>query len=224
MATDKPTNLAAKLAAVMGEIPKLPKSGWNDFHKYAFASEADVSEAVRSALANAGIVMIPQVRGKARRIEIESAKGSRWITELTVDLLLTDGTEQFTVTVIGQGEDSGDKGANKALTAAVKYGLLKTFLIPTGDDPDAHGESSPQPKQAKSAKADRAKTTDLAGEQIRAALAQLDESQAQRARERLATMGITSPADVTAVKAARALAIIAEIKTEEGQAELVEAQ
>ena len=42
----------------------------------------------------------------------------------------------FCVNVIGKGMDSGDKDANKAMTAAFKYALRQTLMIETGDDPD----------------------------------------------------------------------------------------
>ena len=38
---------------------------------------------------------------------------------------------------MGAGDDGADKGLYKAYTGAVKYFLMKTFLIPTGDDPEA---------------------------------------------------------------------------------------
>ena len=42
-------------------------------------------------------------------------------------------------TVVGEGMDSGDKAANKAMAIAHKYALLQTFCIPTEEqkDPDA---------------------------------------------------------------------------------------
>lgn len=36
----------------------------------------------------------------------------------------------------GQGADSQDKGAGKAMTYSFKYLFFKTFFTPTGDDPD----------------------------------------------------------------------------------------
>ena len=34
-------------------------------------------------------------------------------------------------------EDAGDKGIYKAIAGAQKYALMKVFMIPTGDDPEA---------------------------------------------------------------------------------------
>ena len=40
------------------------------------------------------------------------------------------------VTTIGEAADYGDKAANKAMTAAMKYNMRQTLIIETGDDPD----------------------------------------------------------------------------------------
>ena len=36
----------------------------------------------------------------------------------------------------GEGADPGDKAPYKALTGALKYALLQSFLLATGDDPE----------------------------------------------------------------------------------------
>src|SRR6202045_3796544 len=47
-----------------------------------------------------------------------------------------DTGEEITAKVAGQGLDSGDKAPYKAMTGALKYALLQSFLIATGDDPE----------------------------------------------------------------------------------------
>jgi hypothetical protein len=44
--------------------------------------------------------------------------------------------EELTVRVPGEGADSGDKAPYKAMTGALKYALLQSFLLATGDDPE----------------------------------------------------------------------------------------
>src|SRR4029077_15026588 len=44
--------------------------------------------------------------------------------------------EAITVKVAGEGLDSGDKAPYKAMTGALKYALLQSFLLATGDDPE----------------------------------------------------------------------------------------
>ena len=44
--------------------------------------------------------------------------------------------EELTVRVPGEGADAGDKAPYKAMTGALKYALLQSFLLSTGDDPE----------------------------------------------------------------------------------------
>jgi ERF superfamily len=47
-----------------------------------------------------------------------------------------DSGEEVVATAAGQGLDAGDKAPYKAMTGALKYALLQTFLLATGDDPE----------------------------------------------------------------------------------------
>ena len=47
-----------------------------------------------------------------------------------------DTGEEITTKVAGQGLDAGDKAPYKAMTGALKYALLQSFLLATGDDPE----------------------------------------------------------------------------------------
>ena len=44
--------------------------------------------------------------------------------------------EEITARVAGEGLDVGDKASYKAMTGALKYALLQSFLLATGDDPE----------------------------------------------------------------------------------------
>jgi hypothetical protein len=55
------------------------------------------------------------------------------------------------VSSIGEGTDYGDKSANKAMTAGLKYALRQSLVIETGDDPDY--TSSDEFERAKDQKA-----------------------------------------------------------------------
>jgi hypothetical protein len=52
-----------------------------------------------------------------------------------------DSGESFEIRGFGQGKDNSDKGGPKAITSAVKYSLMKTLLMSTGDDPEATDET-----------------------------------------------------------------------------------
>jgi len=131
-----PTRLAYKLAVVMAEVDNVAKRGRNEFHKYDYATESDIVSAVRRKLAEQHVILLPAVT-KCHR-EPVGDKGSV-LTHLEMVFTFIDGDsdERLSSTWLGAGTDKEDKGAYKAMTGAEKYFLLKTFMIPTGDDPEA---------------------------------------------------------------------------------------
>jgi hypothetical protein len=132
-------SLTSKLAEVMAAVERIPKNGHNDFFNYDFATEADIVAAVRQELASRHIMLIPAIVGRER--EPVGEKGSV-LTHLDMTFTFYDGEsgEEKTFSWLGVGSDKDDKGAYKAMTGGEKYFLLKTFLIPTGDDPEADAE------------------------------------------------------------------------------------
>jgi|GEM_PF-2214004 len=131
--------LVKKLADVMKEVKHIEKRGYNKFHNYSYATDSDVSEAVRDVLAEKHIIMLPDVVEHSIR-EHKSAKGkTEYIATVKVKFTFIDGEtgESLSIHGLGEGQDSGDKAVYKALTGAQKYALMKVFMIPTGDDPEA---------------------------------------------------------------------------------------
>lgn len=149
-----PHSLYAKLAEVMQEIGYVKKAGRNKFHGYDYVTEADLVDAVREKLAIRNVVVIPSVTAIDERA-VTSDKGKHsTITTVRVAFTFCDGDsgEMHKAEWAGAGDDPADKGLYKAYTGAVKYFLMKSFLIPTGDDPEADegtdkrssgGQSSP---------------------------------------------------------------------------------
>jgi len=152
--TETDRKLIAKLAEVMAAVHRIPKTGRNDFHKYDYATEADIVESVRGELAQRSVMLIPEVN-EMERVEVGHTNSGQLkvLTTLKMTFTFIDGEtgESMEHGWIGQGLDSEDKGAYKAMTGAVKYFLLKTFLLPTGDDPEA--EEAPKVREFKPAKA-----------------------------------------------------------------------
>lgn len=131
--------LVKKLAKVMQDVRYIQKRGYNSFHKYNYATESDVAEKIRESLAEQNVVMIPNMTSHSIR-EHTTSKGNReYITTVVMEFKFIDGEsgEEITFTMIGEGQDAGDKGPYKAITGAQKYALMKAFMIPTGDDPEA---------------------------------------------------------------------------------------
>lgn len=147
--------LARKLAEVMKAVERIPKNGRNEFHKYDYATEADIVSAIRGELAQRNVMLIPGITGRSR--EPVGEKGSV-LTHLDMTFTFFDGDsgEEITRPWLGAGTDKEDKGAYKAMTGGEKYFLLKTFLIPTGDDPEDDGDKThPQARANQRAAAER---------------------------------------------------------------------
>lgn len=137
-------SLIAKLALVMAGVGYLPKSGHNVNFNYDFVRESDVLDAIRTGLSAHRVMVIPFLEDTSTR-EMATRNGTMTITLADYRFTFYDGDSDQTIIVRtrGEGMDGQDKGSNKALTAALKYALLKTFLIPTGDDPDAGHDERP---------------------------------------------------------------------------------
>jgi len=130
--------LVKKLSKVMQEVKYIQKKGHNKFHNYKYATEADVAEKVREILSQQNVVMIPNMTSHSIR-EHTTSKGNReYIATVTMEFKFIDGDtgEEITFTMVGEGQDPGDKASYKAITGAQKYALMKAFMIPTGDDPE----------------------------------------------------------------------------------------
>jgi ERF superfamily protein len=136
-------NLVQKLAFVMAAVERVPKLGFNSFHNYKYARESDLTDAVRANLAKQGVMLIPSVE-KIEWREVQTKGGTERVATLTVRFTVTDGIDKLEFNIIGEGQDKGDKATYKAMTGAMKYALLKLFLIPTGDDPEKDGEEQEQ--------------------------------------------------------------------------------
>lgn len=137
--------LARKLALVLADVHRVPKNGRNDFHKYDYVYEADLVDHIRDKLAEHGIAIFPSVAAHSVEEMQDNRNRTSFLTTVTLDVTLIDGEsgDMLTTTWVGQGMDSGDKGYYKAYTGAIKYFLLKTFLISTGDDPELDEPSEP---------------------------------------------------------------------------------
>lgn len=148
-----PVHLALKLCAIMEQVERLPKNGYNDFHKYHYVMEADVTDTLRRLMAEQHLVMFPA-------IDTVEHQGDLTTVHMRFTLVDADSGESLVIPWVGQGQDKNDKGISKAITAATKYVLLKTFQLSAGDDPEADTRASRA--AALSAKAKRAGTAPAA--------------------------------------------------------------
>lgn len=160
-----PKTLPQKLLGVMERVKYIQKKGFNSFHKYKYATEADVAETVREALIAEGLLIIPNVLGREAR-EVKTSKGNiETVTSVRIEYTIVDVAtgEKLAFTMEGDGQDPGDKGIFKATTGCTKYALMKLFHIPTGDDPEADAKTDEAAaERAESAKVSLEQAEELA--------------------------------------------------------------
>lgn len=130
--------LYRKIAAVTAAVSRIPKNGENAYHHYRYATESDITDGLRDLLKENGLAFLPpSVISWERDETIDNPKqGPRTRVQIQFAIACCDTGEVFTAMLWGEGQDTSDKGFYKAYTGAVKYFLMKTFLIATGDDPE----------------------------------------------------------------------------------------
>ena len=131
-------NILKKLHAIQGDIERMEKDGTNAFQNYKYLSETQITYKMKTLLDKHGVVMHYGWTEKSC-VPFTTAKGGQqFLTTVDVNYTFFDveSGEMVCNNVSGQGADSGDKGIYKAITGAIKYLFMKTFNIPTGDDPE----------------------------------------------------------------------------------------
>lgn len=128
-------NIYQRLAAVMAKVDYVQKEKKQGM-RYSIVTHDAVTAKVRPALLAEGIVYHP--------INIQHQQsGNRTEVGLVVRFVNVDNpADFFDVPSLGYGIDDQDKGPGKAISYAVKYALLKTLGMETGDDPDLDQEAT----------------------------------------------------------------------------------
>jgi len=135
-------NLYQKISQVMQDVSYLSKDDDIAFGntKYKAISEEKVTSTLRKSLIENGLVILP--------IEQEAGKVGNISTVNTKYKIIDIDTGNYEVLASsGEGADTQDKGVGKAMTYAYKYMLLRTFAIPTGEDPDKISSAELDAKQ-----------------------------------------------------------------------------
>lgn len=128
--------------AVMSKVTYVQKGSKKVNNQYNYVSHDAVVAKIRPALVEAGIVTTVTVCEHAQ-------DGNR--TDVTIEMgfhNVDNAADTLSIRAFGFGIDPQDKGPGKAVSYAVKYALLKTFCLETGDDPDHDDiDYAPEPEQ-----------------------------------------------------------------------------
>jgi hypothetical protein len=142
--TPKPAIYSA-LSKVMAEVGHIGKTRKNAAQNYQFRGVDDVVAHVQDVMAQHGVLCVPRVVERERDIVPSKSGGSMASVRLLVEhtFYAADGSH-VVCTTLGEAMDSGDKASNKAMSAALKYALTETLLIPTYEVDRDTEEHSPQ--------------------------------------------------------------------------------
>lgn len=135
--------LAAKIAAIAGEIKGIQKDGYNPHQKYSYPRPETVYRATKTKLAERQIAVVPHIT-RIERAPAQTSKGNtQTATTIWMHIVIIDGETGQTMSIswAGEGWDAQDKGIAKAQTIAMRTLFMHLFQIPSGEveDPDAEG-------------------------------------------------------------------------------------
>lgn len=130
---DAGLNVEQRLLNVMAELSYVQRdrTAPKEIGGFSFVSHDAVTAAVRPLLVKHGVLAVPTVVDHLR-------EGNQTTLIVEIAFINTDNPDdRCVVRSVGYGIDKQDKGPGKAYSYAVKYALLKTFSLETGDDVEA---------------------------------------------------------------------------------------
>jgi len=120
-------NIYQRVNAIMAEISNIEKEAKLVNNQYPFVSHDTLTKKLQPHLVKAGVVVVPTVTEYTQN-------GNRCEATVRIELVNIDNpTDRYGFNSIGYGIDSQDKGPGKAISYAVKNGLLKAFQLQSGD-------------------------------------------------------------------------------------------
>lgn len=154
--------------------------------RYSYAKEGDFIATVRPLMEAHGVTIRPVAQQVITNEVFQRKNGGdayRVVILVTFELMHSSG-DKASVQAFGEGQDSGDKAFNKAMTGAMKYALRQTFCVETGDDPDDTPSAEQERKPAQQGKAAAAQPTPKSRQQADPSLADECADAIGRARSR----------------------------------------
>ena len=110
---------------------------------YKFRGIDDIYNALSPFLSAHGLCILPRMISR-QCVERTSAKGNALFyttVEAEFDFVSAEDGSMHTARTFGEAMDSGDKGTNKAMSAAYKYAAFQAFCIPTEGDNDTENQT-----------------------------------------------------------------------------------
>lgn len=147
-------NIYEKILNIMKNVQRIQKDDSVQFGKtkYKALSEEKVTTIMRNQMIEHGLIVYPIQQTTERHGQITHV-------DVVYRMINTENPEEYIdIASCGDGADTQDKGAGKAMTYAFKYMWLRTFAMPTGEDPDKISSDELDAKELEEAKKQKAET------------------------------------------------------------------
>jgi hypothetical protein len=131
------------MTAVMRDVGAIGKNRKADpkMGGYAFRGIDDLYNALHDKLAAHGVFFVPEVLDTVESTYETGGGTTMRLVRVTVRYRFHGPSgDHIEATTVGEAADTGDKAANKAMTAALKYLLFQVFCIPVEGNEDADAE------------------------------------------------------------------------------------
>lgn len=152
MEEQKTPQIYGAMAAIMEETKAIAKTEKNNGQNFMFRGIDNVMNGLHDLFAKNRVIILNEVLDYTvtEKVTEKTYNGQKTVSilyytraKIKFHFLAVDGSE-VTTTNVGEAMDSGDKGMNKAMSAALKYALLQMFLIPTAEEKDPDSQTPPE--------------------------------------------------------------------------------
>ncbi len=166
-------SLIAKIAKASIDVGNFTADKKNQEQGYSYISADQVLSRAGNALAQQGIVVLPELVGIDITTVERQGKSPRIDAKVSFMVVVTDGEKDINIPWFGYGSDysTPDKALYKAITSGHKYFLMKLLNIGVGNEDSEH-ESSDGPDVRSKATASRKPAQQSAQQQAAAPSAQ----------------------------------------------------
>lgn len=149
-----------QMGAIMGEVGAIGKDKKNQTQNFMFRGIDAVMNGLHPVFSKHNVFILPEVM-EDRTEERQTKSGANLIYRIMKIkwrfMSAIDGSSVESVN-IGEGMDSGDKAANKAMAISLKYALTQMLLLPY-DEVDPDSESHEPSRAVKTAEKPRKQST-----------------------------------------------------------------
>lgn len=158
METNNIESLTAKIAHISAKVGKIEKSGTSGGYgeSFNYIEYGVVAGKLRDLLDEYKVIIYPEIKSYECQ-EITSQKGKAgYHYILSMHFTISNGEkldDKMECDWLGEATDYGDKGVNKAITAATKYFIMRLLQVsekgdedPDSTTPEPHKESK-EPKK-----------------------------------------------------------------------------